>query len=96
MQEKNAGATIFLTKDACNTLQKSLYSHHLIHARHATGGTMAEQSQIVIRVPRDHLQQFRAACILRGTSPTKELGRLLVEQLTKWEKERVTIHKMFQ
>lgn len=46
---------------------------------------MAETSQIVIVVDRDMLRQFRAACILRETTPTKELSRLMAEQLTTWQ-----------
>lgn len=45
---------------------------------------MAE-SQIVIVVDRDILREFRAECIRRDTTPTKELGRLMEEQLRTWQ-----------
>ena len=47
---------------------------------------MAE-SQIVIVVNRDILREFRAECIRRETTPTRELARLLAEQLYAWEQE---------
>ena len=47
---------------------------------------MAE-SQIVIVVNRDILREFRAECIRRETTPTRELARLLCQQLHTWEQE---------
>jgi hypothetical protein len=44
---------------------------------------MAE-SQIVIKVDRDTLQEFRAECIRRGTTPTKVLAQLMAEQVYAW------------
>lgn len=41
-------------------------------------------SQIVIVVDRDTLRNFRAECIRRGTTPTKELGALMVHRLEEW------------
>jgi len=32
-------------------------------------------------------QHFRVACLVRQTSASKELGRLMAEQLARWEQE---------
>jgi hypothetical protein len=42
------------------------------------------ESQIVVRVDRDLLRNFRAECMRRGTTPTKELARLMALQLAQW------------
>lgn len=44
---------------------------------------MAE-SQIVIKVDRDTLREFRAECIRRETTPTKEVERFFKVQLQAW------------
>jgi hypothetical protein len=41
-------------------------------------------SQIVIVVDRETLRNFRAECIRRGTTPTKELGALMSQRLKEW------------
>jgi len=41
-------------------------------------------SQKVIVFSRETFRNFRAECIRRDTSPTKEINRLVEEQLAEW------------
>jgi hypothetical protein len=43
-----------------------------------------ETQQYAIFFNREALRNFRAECIRRDTTPTKELNRLLEEQLAQW------------
>lgn len=43
-----------------------------------------DQAQVVVLVEKAHLRNFKAECIRRETSVTKELNRLLVAQLEQW------------
>jgi hypothetical protein len=44
---------------------------------------MAE-SQVVVRVDREMLLHFRAECMRRGSNVSKEMTRLMLEQLKAW------------
>ena len=44
-----------------------------------------ETSQTVIVFRRETLRDFKAECLLRDTSPTKEINRLVEEQLAAWK-----------
>jgi hypothetical protein len=59
--------------------------YNMTHVTHVymEGGSM-ETSQIVIAVDRDTLRWFRAECIRRRTTPTKELARLMQSRLDEW------------
>jgi hypothetical protein len=48
---------------------------------------MATESQIVVRVDRETLQGFRAECTRRGSTPTREIARLMEDQLQRWLQE---------
>jgi ParG len=41
-------------------------------------------TQISIVFDRDKMREFRAECIRRGTSPTKEFRRLMDQCLDEW------------
>lgn len=43
-----------------------------------------ETSQIHIMVDREVLRNFRAECVRRGTTPTKEMARLMAQRLDEW------------
>jgi hypothetical protein len=43
-----------------------------------------ETQQYAIVFHREALRHFRAECVRRDTTPTKELNRLLEEQLAQW------------
>jgi hypothetical protein len=43
-----------------------------------------ETSQIHIMVDREVLRNFRAECVRRGTTPTKEVARLMAQRLEEW------------
>jgi hypothetical protein len=43
-----------------------------------------ETSQITVMVERDTLRWFRAECIRRRTTPTKEIARLVKTRLDEW------------
>jgi hypothetical protein len=47
-------------------------------------------SQIVIAVEKAILREFRAECIRRETTPTRELARLMEEQLHEWANTETT------
>ena len=48
-----------------------------------------KNSQIVTLVDHDILRQFKAECLYRKTTPTKELARLMAEELERWQAERI-------
>jgi hypothetical protein len=43
-----------------------------------------ETSQITVLVERETLRWFRAECIRRKTTPTKEIARLVKARLDEW------------
>lgn len=45
-------------------------------------------AQIVIVVDAEVLREFKAECLRRGLTPTKEYGRLLADQVAKWLQEK--------
>ena len=42
------------------------------------------ESQITIRVDRETLRDFRAECMRRDTTPTKEVARWMAQQRAAW------------
>jgi hypothetical protein len=43
------------------------------------------QTQVSIMVDRDVYRQFKAGCILRGTTPTRLINAYVKRQVEEWE-----------
>ena len=41
-------------------------------------------SQITLTTDSETLRKFRAACLLKDTTPTKELASFIAERLAQW------------
>jgi len=46
--------------------------------------------QITIKVERGLLRRYRAQCVLRGTTPTANVAKLIVAQLHTWVERTAT------